>query len=222
MAPDRVSAYALTQGDNPSARVSIHLFLGWAGGILCYDKLISLVYGRLVFLKHLLDQIGDARSLAQNIVDTVREPLLVLNGELEILFASTSFHRAFQIGAENTQNRLMFALDNGAWDIPALRLLLEQAIFEQAVLEGFEVAHEFPRIGRRILLLHARRALYKENASAIILLAFEDVTERRLIEQERASLQKQTDDLLRQKEVLLKRCSIVSSTACRSSPVFSC
>ena len=97
----------------------------------------------------------------------------------------------------------MFALDNGAWDIPGLRVLLERAIPEHAIVKGFEVTHDFPRIGKRSLLLHARMAFYEGKIGTIILLGFEDVTERRVIEEEKGSLQKQTDDLLRQKEVLL-------------------
>lgn len=156
-----------------------------------------------VSVKELFDHVGDARSLAQIIVDTVREPLLVLDVDLKILFASDSFHQLFRIRPEKTRNQQLFALDNCAWDIPALRQLLEQSLPERIVMEGFEVAHEFPRIGRRALLLHARKGLYEDDARSIVLLGFEDVTERRAIEQEKENLQKQTDDLLQQKEVLL-------------------
>ncbi len=78
----------------------------------------------MLLMKEPLRQIADARSLGHMIVNTIREPLVVLDGDLQILFASESFHRSFQISAENTQNRQLFALDNDAWDIPALRSLL--------------------------------------------------------------------------------------------------
>jgi two-component sensor histidine kinase len=150
------------------------------------------------------DKIADARSLAQAIVDTVREPLLVLDADFKILLASGSFYRSFQMSPETAQGRSLFALDNGAWDIPALRRLLNLVATEHSVMEGFEVAHEFPRIGARTLLLHARRAVDGDASRTMILLGFEDVTERRASEREKAHLQTQTDDLVQQKEMLLE------------------
>ena len=150
------------------------------------------------------DKIEDVRSLAQIIVDTVREPLLVLDGDLKILVASTSFHRAFQIGLNDTDAQSLFVLDEGAWDIPALRLLLEQTLADDAIVAGFEVAHDFPRIGHRILLLHARKVLDEGNTPKMIVLGFEDVTERRAVEREKAHFQEQTENLVKQKEMLLE------------------
>jgi chemotaxis protein methyltransferase CheR len=156
-------------------------------------------------VKALFDKIEDARQLAQIVVESVHEPLLVLDGALKILVASGSFLRAFQLTAEETENRQLFALDNAAWDIPALRVLLERIIPEHTVMEGFEVAHAFPRIGERVFLLHARKALLAEgNDRTIILLGFEDVTVRRGIEREKELLQTRTDELLAQKQTLLE------------------
>jgi two-component sensor histidine kinase len=154
-------------------------------------------------VKALFDQIKDAPSLAQIIVDTVREPVLVLDDKLKILFASGSFHRAFQIGPETARNQQLFALDDGAWDTPALRIPLERTVAGHSAVDGLEVAHEFPRVGSRILLLHARKAIHEGIDPATIVLAFEDITERRAIEQKKELLQRQTDDLLQQKETLL-------------------
>jgi chemotaxis protein methyltransferase CheR len=152
----------------------------------------------------LMDRIGDARSLAQIVLETVREPLLVLDNNLEILAASDSFHRAFQIDARETRDQKLFALDNGAWDIPDLHTLLERSLADRSVMEGFPVTQEFPRIGLRNLLLHARRVPGTGDAYALILLGFEDVTERRAIEAEKVRLQDRTDELLKQKEMLLE------------------
>ena len=149
------------------------------------------------------DRIEDARTLAQIVVETVREPLLVLDSNLTILVASSSFHKSFQISPSDTPGKSLFALDDGGWDIPALHELLERSLVDQTVVEGFPVAQEFPRIGRRIFLLHARKVLGTENGHALILLGFEDVTERRIIEQEKKDLQLRTHELLEQKEVLL-------------------
>ena len=151
----------------------------------------------------LFDKIADARSLAQIVVETVREPLLVLDNTLKILVASSSFHKTFQISPKDTPNKSLFALDDGGWDIPALHELLERSLVDQTVVEGFLVAQEFPRIGQRIFLLHARKVLGTEDGHALILLGFEDITDRRAIEHEKELLKNQADDLLQQKEVLL-------------------
>jgi len=151
----------------------------------------------------LFDKIADARSLAQIVVETVREPLLVLDNTLKILVASSSFHKTFRISPKDTPNKSLFALDDGGWDIPALHELLERSLVDQTVVEGFLVAQEFPRIGQRIFLLHARKVLGTEDGHALILLGFEDITDRRAIEHEKELLKNQADDLLQQKEVLL-------------------
>jgi chemotaxis protein methyltransferase CheR len=151
----------------------------------------------------LFDKIEDARSLAQIVVETVREPLLVLDNRLTILVASSSFYKTFQISPKDTPNKSLFALDDGGWDIPALHDLLERSLVDQTVVEGFLVAQEFPRIGSRIFLLHARKVLGTDDGHALILLGFEDITDRRAIEHEKELLKTQADDLLKQKEVLL-------------------
>src|ERR1700733_6224468 len=144
----------------------------------------------------LFDKIEDARSLAQIVVETVREPLLVLDNTLKILVASSSFHKSFQSSPRDPPGQLLFALDNGAWDIPALHTLLERSLVDQTIVEGFLVEQAFPRIGARKFLLHARKVLGTDAGHALILLGFEDITDRRVIEHEKALLQTRTDDLL--------------------------
>src|SRR5476649_843819 len=146
-------------------------------------------------MKTLFDRVEDARSLAQIVVETVREPLLVLDSKLTILVASNSFHKSFQIDPKDTRNHPLFTLDNGAWDIPALHELLERSLVDQTVVEGFLVSQEFPRIGQRIFQLHARKVLGTDDGHALILLGFEDITDRRAIEREKDLLQIRTDDL---------------------------
>jgi nitrogen-specific signal transduction histidine kinase len=142
------------------------------------------------------------KSLAQTIMESVREPLLALDHRLNIQFASGSFHRSFQISPEETHHRPFFELDGGAWDIPEFRFLLERCLSERCAIEGFEIAHEFERVGRRVLLLHISPT--DDTNDGGIIIGFEDVTERRLVEEEKSNLQLQTDDLLRQKEMLLE------------------
>src|SRR3954470_22352732 len=152
----------------------------------------------------IFDKIEDVRSLAQIVVETVREPLLVLDDRLTILVASHSFHKTFQIDPDNTPGKQLFSLDKGGWDIPALHVLLENSLIDQTIVEGFLVEQEFPRIGHRIFLLHARKVLGTDKGHALILLGFEDVTEQRAIELEKAHLQTRTGELLKQKEILLE------------------
>ena len=141
--------------------------------------------------------VADACALAQSIVDTVREPILVLDKELRVIAASRSFYSAFRVSPEETQGRLLYALGDGQWDIPKLRVLLEKIIPEKGVMEGYEVEHEFPSLGHRTMCLNARQVFYKEGAGTTILLGMEDITERSILEREK-------DELLRQKDVLLE------------------
>ena len=154
-------------------------------------------------MKKLFEQIEDARTLAQIVVDTVREPLLVLDDTLKIRVASNSFHTSFQIDPQDTRDQFLFALDDGAWNIPALHTLLEQSLIDQTVVDGVLVEQIFPRIGPRLFHLHARKVLGTDNGHALILLGFEDVTELRAAERDRALLQVRTNELLEQKEMLL-------------------
>ena len=141
--------------------------------------------------------IADAWALAQGIVDTVREPVLVLDKGLRVIAASRSFYSAFKVSPADTHGRLLYALGDGQWDIPALRVLLEKIIPENGVMEGYEVEHEFPGLGHRTMCLNARQVFYEGGADTTILLGMEDITERLVLEREK-------DDLLRQKDVLLE------------------
>jgi two-component sensor histidine kinase len=158
----------------------------------------------LTIAAKLFCKVDDAHSFAQAIVETIHEPLLVLDGDLNILLASGSFYRAFQISPDKIQGQELFALDGRAWDFPALRALLGPALSRHGVITGFKLTHRFPRIGERTLLLHARIAPNEEAGGTIILLGFDDITDRRAIEQEKERLQRQTDDLVLQKEMLLR------------------
>jgi chemotaxis protein methyltransferase CheR len=141
--------------------------------------------------------ISDAWALAQGIVDTVREPVLVLDKHLRVITASRSFYSGFKVSAEDTEGRLLYALGDGQWDIPKLRVLLEKIIPEKGVMEGYEVEHEFPNLGRRTMCLNARQVFYEGGTNTTILLGMEDITDRRNLEREK-------DELLQQKEVLLE------------------
>ena len=138
--------------------------------------------------------------LAQAVVNTVSEPLVVLDEDMRITAASRSFYQTFEVNRAGTVGRLFYEIGNGEWDIPALRALLERVIPEQGVMKDFEVDVSFPLIGQRAMLLNARKVFYTDNSNRTLLLAIEDVTERRTIE-------RQTHVLLEEKDLLLKEMS---------------
>jgi chemotaxis protein methyltransferase CheR len=155
-------------------------------------------------LQGLFDHIENARSLAQVIVDTVREPLLVLDSDLNILFASQSFHELFESEPEAVRGRPLFALEDGTWDTAPLRGLVERCKPEQGIREDLEISQAFPRIGSRTLKVYARKVQFDADDRMIVLIGFDDLTLQRAIEGEKAELQLRTDDLLQQKEMLLE------------------
>lgn len=99
----------------------------------------------------------EAREYAENIVATVREPLLVLDGEMRVVSANRSFYRTFQVTAEETEKRLLYDVGNRQWDIPAFRKLLEDILPKVTHVYNFEITHDFPKIGRKVTPLNARR-----------------------------------------------------------------
>ncbi|MDB5482327.1 MAG: histidine kinase [Caulobacteraceae bacterium] len=151
-----------------------------------------------------LHGIVDAQTLAEAIVDTIHEPFIVLDARFRVLAASRSFYETFEVDPEHTIGSLLYGLGDGQWDIPALRVLMETIIPEKTAMDGFEVDHDFPGVGRRIMLLNARKVLYETSPDATILLAFTDITARRAIEMEKEELLEKAEDLLRKNRVLLQ------------------
>lgn len=135
-----------------------------------------------------------ARSISEAVVDTVRHPILVLDGGLRVQRANTPFYREFQVTAEETENRLVYELGGGEWEIPRLRTLLEEILPKNTRFEGFEVDHDFPRIGKKTILLYGRRIVFKEAVAPMILLCMEDVTKRRQKETEIRQLNMTLED----------------------------
>jgi PAS domain S-box-containing protein len=133
--------------------------------------------------EHTFRQLDDAFAYAESIVDTVREPLIVLNRELQVEAANRSFYKTFQITPPKTESRFIFDLGGGQWNIPRLRILLEQILPHDTSFENFPVDHEFPGIGRKSMLLNVRRICRKDQTE-LILLAIEDITERTRAEDE--------------------------------------
>ena len=126
----------------------------------------------------------DALAYLENIVDTVREPMLVLDRMLRVRTASRAFYQAFRVSKEETERQLIHTLGDGQWDIAALRTLLEEVLRTDKSFGDFEVTHYFPALGRRVMLLNARKLWREGNHSELVLLAIEDVTERKRLEDE--------------------------------------
>ncbi|MEX2185501.1 MAG: PAS domain-containing protein [Pirellulales bacterium] len=112
-------------------------------------------------------------SYFEGIVDTIREPLLVLDGDLRVVSANRSFYRAFQTSAKQTEGEMNYELGVGQWDIPRLRELLEEILPKNAEFEDYQVEVEIPKLGRRVILLNARRLQQTAGGPERILLVLE-------------------------------------------------
>ncbi|HEX9716112.1 MAG TPA: PAS domain S-box protein [Desulfurivibrionaceae bacterium] len=123
-----------------------------------------------------------AHEFAKNVINTVREPLLCLDQDLRVVTVSRSFYEFFKVKPEETVGQLIYDLGNKQWDIPRLRELLETILPQKTTFDDYEVEHNFATIGRRIMLLNARQIERERGKERIILLAIEDITERKRLE----------------------------------------
>jgi len=150
--------------------------------------------------------VEEIQNYAQNIVDTVREPLLILDATLRVQSANRAFYQTFHVSPGETEGRLIYELGNGQWDIPDLRTLLEDIVPKSSVFEDFELKHTFPVIGRRVMLLNARK-LQAGLHGELLVLAMEDVTERRRVEEEVAQAKDAAEAANRAKSAFLANMS---------------
>src|SRR5437763_1225574 len=146
--------------------------------------------------------VADIQNFAQDVFDTVREPLLVLDAALRVRSANSAFYQTFHVSAAETESRQIYELGNGQWGVTALRTLLEDIVPESTVFNDFELEHDFPHIGRRVMLLNARK-LHAE----FVVLAMEDVTERRRAEGEVATAKEAAETANRTKSLFLANMS---------------
>lgn len=133
-------------------------------------------------------------DFARAIVQTIRQPLIVLDERYRVVSANPAFYRHFGVPAEDTVGRLLWELGDRQWDEPALRELLSGVLAEHETVEDFEVRHEFQRLGPRVFLVNARQVSLEGEGYRFLLVAFEDVTERRRAER---LLMRYTDQLRR-------------------------
>ena len=117
--------------------------------------------------------VNDIENYAQNIVDTVREPLLILDATLRVRSANRAFYQTFHVSAAETEGRLIYQLGNGQWDIPALRELLASVLSNEKAFEDYTVDHDFPAIGQKKMRLNARRFIGTAGEPLMILLSIQ-------------------------------------------------
>jgi two-component system CheB/CheR fusion protein len=158
----------------------------------------------LAVIKIAADEVSE---YAESVINTVREPLIALDQDLRVVSVSRSFYEFFRVKPEDTVGQLIYDLGNKQWDIPKLRELLETILPEKATFDDYEVEHDFATIGRRIMLLNARQIQRVLGKERIILLAIEDISERREIEN---GLKKAHEDL-EELAIELKRTTQVKS-----------
>ena len=144
--------------------------------VLPYRTLDNNISGVVVSFVD-INRIKGALRYAEDIIDNIREPLLVLDDKLKVISASRAFYQTFRVKREDTEGQLIYELGNRQWDIPKLRKILKEVLGKDSVFEGYRVKHDFPGIGMRIMLLNARR-IYDGEATRSILLALEDITGR--------------------------------------------
>ena len=138
------------------------------------------------------EELSRAHEYAGGVVDTIREPLIVLSTDLKVVSANKSFYDTFKVNKKETERHLIYQLGNKQWNIPELRNLLEKILPKKKVFDGFEVEHEFPKIGKKTMLLNARRLDHLQ----LILLAIEDITERKKAEEKLKELDKAKTDFM--------------------------
>jgi hypothetical protein len=135
------------------------------------------------------------------VVDVVREPVLILDQDLRVMAANDAFYAAFHVKLKDTEDKIVYQLGDGQWNIPALKKLLEDILPKNTFFKGFEVAHDFPAIGRKIMILNARQIHLAADATPahlppIIMLAIEDVTEMMAVAETLASHTNQLEEKL--------------------------
>ncbi|CAN5158572.1 hypothetical protein BH09PAT2_BH09PAT2_07250 [soil metagenome] len=132
-----------------------------------------------------IDKVELARDYAEAIVETVREPLVILNADLRVLTANRSFYKIFHVNKTETEHKLIYKLGNGQWDHPKLRYLLQDILPQKSFFQDYEIEHDFPVIGKRTVLLNGRKIVQKNHNEPMILLAIEDITEKKQLEMQK-------------------------------------
>ena len=140
--------------------------------------------------------LAKTQAYADDIIETLREPFLVLDSDLRVKTANRAFYESFQVSKEETEERLVYDLGNGQWEIPALRKLLEEVLTRNKAIHDFEVQHSFPTLGQKTMLLNARPFPPHTKHPELILLAVEDISELRVRADELAEINRHKDEFM--------------------------
>jgi len=138
----------------------------------------------------------DAERYADNIVETIRHSLLVLDLDLRVVSANRSFYKLYSLSSNEVEGKLLYELDDNRWDIPELRMLLEQVLPLQSSFEDFEIDHVHPNSGRQVLRLNGRQVVQKDKGRSLILLTLEDITKQKVTEEVVVEARDYLDSLL--------------------------
>jgi len=172
----------------------------------------TAVPSRVDFFEHLWEK---SWTYIKTVVDVVREPVLVLDKDFRVIVANDPFYRTFQVEPAETENKIIYDLGNGQWNIPDLRKLLENILPQNSFFKGFEVIHNFPYIGRKVMILNARQIYFEKNTffkerkasklfQHIILLAIEDITEMMAVAETLANHTKKFEDELTERTLIME------------------
>ncbi|MBP9855579.1 MAG: PAS domain-containing protein [Candidatus Omnitrophica bacterium] len=126
--------------------------------------------------------IEDALKYTESIINTMHDPLIILYEDLKVALASRSFYQAFGVKSKETEGKFIYDLGNRQWDIPKLRQLLEEILPKTTSFNNFEIEHDFPHIGTRVMLLNACRIYMEANRTKLIVITIKDITERKKID----------------------------------------
>lgn len=132
-----------------------------------------------------------AWTYIKTVVDTLREPFLILDDQLRVVSANKTFYVFFKVTPEETEQKLVYDLGNGQWNIRKLKILLEDILPKNTYFEDFKVEHDFPKIGKKIIILNARRIYKAGHSEPIMLLAMEDITRQKQLEDQLKTYTKQ-------------------------------
>jgi PAS domain S-box-containing protein len=157
------------------------------------EAILEKTRNELAEIKKSADELN---KFTENVIDTVREPLLAIDEDLRVIKASRSFYKFFKVTPEETIGKLIYELGNHQWDIPKLRELLEKIIPEKNSFDNYEVEHLFSTIGKRVMHLNARQVKRAFGKEKIILLAIEDITERKGKEDSLKETHRATSDFI--------------------------
>ncbi len=138
---------------------------------------VVITFTDVTDFRKMAERMTERTEYAEAIIRTVREPLVVLDSKMKIMSANPSFYRMFHVAPEETEGQTLYILGNGQWNNPAMRQLLEKILPQKTQIEGFLMEHEFPIIGKRRMLLNARRIVQAGSLKELILLAAEDITD---------------------------------------------